>query len=85
MSTEDGKEEVAKDLVAFYGLQNLILNVNFEVLYRKWIQNERIEHFCQHEVDLETYVLIGEMSLAGTQSAITPGVHLTLKIAGLKN
>ena len=41
--------------------------------------------FCQHEVDLETYVLIGEVSLACTQSTITPGVHLTFKIAGLKN
>ena len=28
-STEDGKEEVAKDLVAFYGFQNVILKVNF--------------------------------------------------------
>ena len=40
--------------------------------------------FCQHEVDLETYVLIGERSWTCAQSTITPGVHLTFKIAGLK-
>ena len=28
-SAKDGKEEVAKDLVAFYGFQNRILKVNF--------------------------------------------------------
>ena len=32
----------------------------------------------------ETYVLIGERSLTCTQSTITPGAHLTFKIAGLK-
>ena len=29
LSTEDDMEEVAKDLVTFYGFQNLILKVNF--------------------------------------------------------
>ena len=78
-----------KDLVSVYEFQRLILNVEFflKIFFRKWIRNVRvkIQVFCQHEVDLETYVLIGEVSLTCTQSTITPGVHLTFKIARLKN
>ena len=56
------------------------------IFCRKWIRNVKvkIQVFCQHEVDLGTYVLIGERSWTCTQSTVTPGVHLTFKIAGLK-
>ena len=88
MLTKDGMKEVSNDLVAFYGFPNLIQKVK---ILKFFLENgsktkeKKVQIFCQHEVDLELYVLIGEMSLACTQSTVTPGVHQTFKIAALKN
>ena len=70
----------------FWYSESISENYFVEIFGRKWIRNVKVENpgFCQHEVDLETYVLIGERSWTCTQSTITLGVHLTFKIAGLK-
>ena len=88
MLTKDGMKEVSNDLVAFYGIPNLIQKVKILKFFLESgskTKEYKIQVFCQHEVDLDSYVLIGEMSLACSQSTITPRVHLTFKIAGLKN
>ena len=73
---------VARDLVAFYGFLTLILKLNilkFIVENGSKTKELKIQVFGQNEVDLETFVRIGELSLACTHSTITPGVHLTFK------